>query len=277
MTFTYPDARTWAQEHSLANVPRLARLEGFAFQRFPEVVAAFGSDGAAMAERALRPKRSKVARGGTFLLALIVIAGVLAPAAGVGMYSELPPHLAPTVVPLDASIAVPLASVCFMVAALMQVVTWIWWLRTGARWSPILLGLAAYTAVMAVFAAFGLPNRSAAHGYTGFAPWLWPVWLTLVLSVALFIGVLLRRKVRRDDTEEPPATRRLGVQDREHARALVRTVPADALASVQADRDDALRILENRGLLREQELELALKADLGTLFTLDPLRREDDE
>src|SRR5262245_53726953 len=152
MNALYPDARTWAEQHSLANVPRLARLEGFAFQAHPEIVEAFGEEGRSMARVARSSRRTPAGRAGGALLVVLGVVALIAPILGVAVYGDAPAYLAPTAEPLPAEIAVPVSGVCFAIAALTQIFAWVAWVRAGARWSALLLGLAVATAVLAGFA-----------------------------------------------------------------------------------------------------------------------------
>ncbi|UUT35822.1 hypothetical protein [Microbacterium elymi] len=141
----------------------------------------------------------------------------------------------------------------------------------GARWSPLLLGLAVIAAVLAGFATAGIPRVSARDDFA-FGAWIVPVWVTLVLGGVLAIGILLRVRVRTPEPTATAATAAPAVSDRERARTLVRALPSSEQGALQADRDDALRILAGRGLIDDATLERALGTDLGTLFTLDPIR-----
>lgn len=278
MSTTYPDARTWAQEHSLANVPRLARLEGFAFQRHPEIVASFGADGAAMADLAARQRRSGARTAMNWAAGLIGTAVLVAPVVGVAVYAAGPGFnyvgniaIYSTAGPIDARIAVPIAGICFVLAALGQLALWVMWLRGGARWAPGTLGVAAIAGALAAFAAAGMPVVSQRDG-TGAGAWLIPVWATLALAAVLVLAILLRMRVRAPEPPADAAPPAPSVSDREHARMLVRDLDETERRAVQADRDDALRILSERGLIDDATLRRALAADLGTLFTLDPIR-----
>jgi hypothetical protein len=275
MSNPYPDARSWARDHSLANVPRLARLEGFAFQAHPEIVATFGADGAAMVRFAIEHERRRkpAHRAKNLVIGVLGVVMLLAPIAGVAVYGAWFIKGAYFADPLEAQVAVPVAGVCFMIAALTQVVLWVVWLRGGAHWSPFLLGMAVLAAVFAAFAAIGVPNSAARDDYDA-SGWLWPVWVTLVLGVALAIGILVRRGVREAEPEAEPEPASPNLSDRERARMLVDRLPDAELRAVRDDRDDALRILAERALLDEATLQRALAADLGTLFTLDPIRAE---
>ncbi|UOE44257.1 hypothetical protein [Agromyces larvae] len=274
MSAAYPDARAWAQDQSLANVPTLARLEAFAFQAHPEIVESFGAEGRSLAPFLRRPRRSptRLLRNALMLLTAIVV--LVAPILGVAIYADAPPYLAPTAEPVAAPIAVPISSISFAVAALTQAVACVVWLRSGARRSIPLLTGAAATAVLAGFASVGLPRVAARDGFE-LGGWIVPVWVALVVATAVALALVMRLGVRppaNADAGPDPAPIASTVSDREHARMLVRRLPADERRLLQQDRDDALRILAARGLLDDDEVQRALAADLGTLFTLDPIR-----
>lgn len=275
MSTPYPDARSWAQDHSLANVPRLARLEGIAFQSHPEVVETFGADGQSLAG-VVRAGRGR-SRGRSASTAVLVVLGILillAPVIGVAIYGDAPAYIAPTAEPYPAEVSVPISGICFAVAALTQLVLAIVWLRGGARRSVELGTVAGATTVLAVFAAIGLPNVSAQDGFD-LGAWIVPVWATILIAGPLTVAIILRRGVRPDAPAESPDVRMPAtVSDRERARLLAAAVPAPEREVIAADRDDALRILADRGLIDADVLERALVADLGTLFTLDPIRSD---
>ena len=269
MTSPYADAREWARDQSLANTPRLARLEAFAFQQHPEIVAGFGPDGASLAAR-WKP-RSVVRSGAGIAFALLGIAGLIAPLAGVALYATGLSMFA-LVDPLPPEIAVPGAGICFAVAVVAQLVLWFAWLREGATWSPGTLTMTAAAAVMAGFAAIGLPRIAADRDYD-LGGWLWPIIATFVVATALTAAILLRRGHRVAVVEEPvPSAPTLS--NRERGRMLARELPELERTRIRAERDDALRILRERGLLDEDTLARALAADLGTLFTMDPIGRD---
>lgn len=265
----YVDARAWAEDQSLANVPRLARLESVAFQRHPGIVAGFGADGASLAGR-LQPV-SAVRRGANALLIVLGLCGAVAPVAGVAFYAVGLSFFS-LVEPLPAATAVPAAGICFVIAAVMQALLWLVWVREGAHWAPGALGLAATAVVMAAFALFGVPTVAVRDGYD-VAGWIWPIAVTLLLAGALAVAILIRRRspapVREDPLPVVPT-----VSDRERSRVRVRDIDPAELDAIRTDRDEALRILNRRGLIDEPTLERALAADLGTLFAMDPVRSE---
>lgn len=273
MSSLYQNAQEWAQDHSLANVPRLARLEGFAFQGHPEIVASFGADGAAMVERAQRVKlrSSPVRRGLERGMIVGAIIGIASPVVGVAMYAAGRSFFA-AAEPLAPEISIPGAGLSFTVAALTQLLLWMYWLRQRAMWDPVILGVAVIAAVMAAFAAIGVPNVSGQAGMDSDG-WMTPIWVTMALGAALALAIAVRHRVKpAEPADAAPSAPTLS--DREQARMLVRELPAAARDEIQYDRDEALRTLAERGLLDDDELQRTLRADLGTLFTLDPLRAD---
>lgn len=270
MTSPYPDARAWAQDQSLANTPRLARLEGVAFQAHPDIVATFGADGASMARVAASRPRGAGRTATDLVVGVVGAIAALAPLLGVAIYGWSL-FIAPSAEPVQAQVAVPISAVCFTIAATTQLVLWIVWLRGGAHWSSFLFGVAVVTAVLAGFATIGLPTVSQRDGFD-LGGWVWPAWIALALAAALAVAQLVRFRSRRPEPVLEPLPSPPNVSDRERARMLVRELPDAERRAVQSDRDAALRILAHRGLLDEPTLDRALAADLGTLFTLDPVR-----
>jgi len=268
MSLPYADAQEWARDQSLANVPLLARLEAFAFQHHRDVVATFGAHGADLAAR-WAPPPSRVRRAGSVLLGVLAVIALASPVLGVAVYLQDPARF-PTAEEVPAGVAVPFASACFVVAALVQVVLWVLWFRGGARWSPELLGIAAVSGVLAAGAAIALPRIAREGGVE--APGYGAVIVTLVLAAGLVVAILARRRVRPDEVEDPGPPPPPSLSDREVARRAAAALPPAERDRVRADRDAALRVLAERGLLDDDELGRALGADLGTLFALDPIR-----
>lgn len=268
MTLTHSNAQSWARARSAAEEPRLGMLESVACQAHPEVVATFGDDGAAIAEILGRREPRAAQRGMTAVAAVLSVLAVLSPVAGMAVLGA-ESYLIDRV---PADIAVPLAAGAFGAGAVMLLVTALLWLRSGARWSGMVCGIASVSAIAAGFASAAMPTVSDRDGYALSPTMLIPVWATLVLGVLLTLGVLTRFGVRDD---EPQAARALPVTitDRESAARAVAALPADQRGPIQDDRDAALRILHERGFLDDATLAQALSAPLGTLFTLDPIRR----
>ncbi|MGX1793032.1 hypothetical protein ACWIDW_08830 [Microbacterium sp. NPDC055312] len=268
MTLTHPDARSWARARSAAEEPRLGMLEAVAFQQHPDLVATFGSDGAAVAEILTRRTQSPARRGSTAVLAVLAILGVIAPVAGMtvlGAESYLIDRV-------PAATSVPVAAAAFAVGAVMLLVTGVLWLRSGARWSGLVCGIAVVSAIAAGFATASMPTVAARDDYPLDQVMLTPVWGALALGALLAVAVLLRFRVRPAEAATEP-TLPVTITDRERAARSVAALPADQRHSIQHDRDTALQILHERGFLDDTALEQALAAPLGTLFTLDPIRR----
>lgn len=272
MSLPYPDARSWARDQSLAAVPRLGRLESVAFQAHPGIVASFGADGASLAAvMAAAARRTPARRLGNAAMVLIGILLLLAPVVGVAIYGDAPAYVAPTAEPLPAEVAVPVSGVCFAIAALSQLALGIGWLRAGARRSfPVAL-LAGANTVLAVFAAFGLPGV-AARDEVPVGAWIVPVWATIAIAGLLTVACVLRRGALPADPAPAALPGAPTVSDGERARLLVAALTHDERVAIRTDRDEALRILAERGLIDDDLRTRALGADLGTLFTLDTLR-----
>lgn len=266
MSSLYGDAQEWARDQSLASVPRLAQLEAVAFRESPEIVATLGADGAAIARRA--GSRSVSARLRGWLIVLLGCAGLVAPLAGVAMYSAGRSFLA-VVDPLPLEISIPGTGICFAITALMQLALWAFWLREGARWDPAVLGIALIAAVLAGFAAAAGAKLAGPAGVDPRAT-LSAVWAALLIAALLVLAVGARFRHRAPEPEDTPPAADPDAGTR--ARAAVMRLPSARRETIQRERDEALRILAERGLLDEPELRRTLAAELGTLFTLDPIR-----
>ncbi|KZE91615.1 hypothetical protein [Microbacterium sp. TNHR37B] len=264
MTLTHPDARSWAEARSASETPRLGLLEAVACQAHPEVVATFGRDGAAIAELLGRRTPSRVRRALTGIAVALAIAALIAPVAGVsvlGAESYLIDRI-------PAETSVPIAAVCFVVAALVLLVTGVLWVRSGARWSGMVCGIGAVSALCGLFSSISMPTVSGRDGYDLSTIMQIPVWATLVLGLVLTVATARRYRVRDPEPEIAPLTPTT-MSERLVAERAARSIPEVERAAILADRDDALRILAGRGLLDEATVTRALAAPLGTLFVLD--------
>lgn len=264
MALVHPDARSWAEAHSAAGSVRLGMLEAMACQSYPEVVATFGDDGATIAELIEDRAPSTARRALTGLGVVLVIAALIAPVAGVavlGAESDLVQRM-----PADRS--VPIAAVCFALAVVVLLVTGVAWVRGGARWSGMVCGLGAVFALCGVFASISMPTVSGRDGYDLPTTMQAPVWTTLALGLLLTAVTVLRFRVR---DPEPPVTPDAPTTtgDRHVAELAARGIPDAERVAILADRDAALRVLAERGLLDETTLGRALAAPLGTLFALE--------
>ena len=268
MTLAHPDARSWAEARSASESPRLGMLEAVACQSHPEVVATFGDDGAAIAELLGRRPPGAVRRGLTGIGILLVIVGLIAPVAGVaviGAESYLIDRI-------PAERSVPTAAVFFSIAVAMLIVTGAVWARSGARWSGMVCGVGVVSALCGVFASISMPTVSGRDDYDLATIMQVPVWTTLALGLLLALATLLRFRVREAEPQVAPATPTT-ISERHAAELAARGIPDSERAAILADRDAALRILADRGLLDETTLDRALSAPLGTLFTLDATGR----
>jgi hypothetical protein len=243
-------------------------LEAVACQAHPDVVATFGDDGAAVAALLGRRPAGAVRRGLTGLGILLALIGVIAPVAGMAVLGA-ESYLIDRV---PAEVSVPIAAAAFAVGAVTMLIAGLSWWRSGAKWSGLLFGVVVVAVVSAVFATVSMPTVSGRDGYPLPAAMTVPVWATLVLGVVLLFALLARFRVREPEEQAPPASVTT-VGDRHAAEQAARSIPEAERAAIGADRDAALRILAERGLIDEETLERALHAPLGTLFTLDQTGR----
>ncbi len=265
MSFPYASADQWAQDHSLAAEVRLARLEAIAFHRHPDIYAHFGSDGAAMAAYASRPRRSAVRRAGTAVAVVLIVLGVIAPVAAMATLAGDRFDFWR----IDAERAVPIAGVLFAVAALTQLTVFVVWLVRGARFDGMVFGVALVAAVAAGLGAFSMPNVSEIDGYTGWEAWYPTVLACLVIAGVSALAMLIRFRVRAPESvpaepETPSPTAAVAT-----IRAKVAALPYDERQAISADREAALQTLRERDLIDADLLERARVRDLGTLFVLD--------
>ncbi len=264
MALVHPDATSWAEAHSAASSVRLGMLEAMACQSHPEVVATFGEDGAAIARLIDHRAPSAARRALSGVGVVLVIAASIAPIAGVavlGAESDL-------VERMPAATAVPIAAVCFALAVVVLLVMGVAWVRGGARWSGMVCGLGAVFALCGVFASISMPTVSGRDGYDLPTTVQVPVWTTLALGILLTVVTALRFRERDPEPQVAPATPTT-VGDRHVAELAALSIPDAERVAILADRDAALRVLAERGLLDEPTLGRALSAPLGSLFALE--------
>jgi hypothetical protein len=261
MTLAHPDARSWALARSASDQPRLGMLEAVACQSHPEVVATFGEDGASVARLLERGGTGRRRRGLAAVGIILVLLGVIAPVVGMAvlgsgtyLFDRIP-----------ASESVPVAVFSFTVAVVMLVITGIFWLRDGAHWSGMICGYGVVAAICGLLATISMPTVSAKDGYPLTVLMQVPVWGTLALGTLLAVLVALRFR-RREPEEAAPAR---VPNARNAAMAAAHSIPADERQAIVADRDAALEILAERGLIDDETLQRALAAPLGMLFTFD--------
>lgn len=240
-------------------------LEAVAFQSHPETVATFGDDGAAVADLLGRRQPSGGRRVMTWIVGVLAVLGFLAPISGVaaiGADSYL-------IEGFPASVSVPIAMVSFTFAATAQLIAIVVWWRAGAYWSGMLCGIGVVSAICAGLALISIPNV-ARHDDYELPPFaLGTVWATMITSILLIVLVVLRFRIRvSEPTDADPRTVPT-ITAAHTAEQAVRALPADERNVMVADRDAALRILAERGLIDDALLGRALAAAPGTLFTLD--------
>ena len=239
-------------------------LEAVACQSYPEVVAALGDDGAAMADVLDRNRTAGAGRGRAGAGIVLALIGVVAPVAGMSVLGA-ESYLIDRV---PAVTSVPVAALAFVIAAVMLLATGAWWIRDGARWSGLICGYGVVTALCAALATVSMPTVARRDGYALSGPMLVPVWTTLMLGVTLAVLVLLRIRVR-EQSEAASVSPVAPQAAREAAEQAALTIPEGDRRNIQADCDEALRILAERGFIEDMTLQQALAAPLGTLFTLD--------
>lgn len=269
MVFRHPSAREWAVDHPAAAEIRLGRLESVAFQRHPDIYRWFGADGEPSVPQATRRPPSAGDRALSWLFGIAAIVCSVLPLAAVAAllgdrYGSGP---------MDAAESEPLAGVLFGVAAAVQVVVFVWWIATGARWNARLAAVLVVAAAASAVALRLMPDTAAADGFEGWRPWYPFVVVCLVVAGVSAVVMLLRRSARTPETVDD------GPEAPEPAVALaavavaIAALPAAEHDAIRADRDAALAVLHARGLLDEATLRRALARDLGTLFVLDGPRR----
>ncbi|RAZ31733.1 hypothetical protein [Microbacterium sp. SMR1] len=268
MSFLRTTARGWAEGHSLAADVRFAQLEAVAYQRHPEIFQHFGADGAAMAHRLhANAKRSSLYRILDVVLWSLVIGAFFAPIAGLAvlMGDRFDFHR------IEAQRAMPIAGAMFTVAAVSQATLLVIWLVRGARFSWPEFSIHLVAAAMALLALGTMPGVAELDDYTGWQQWRVPVLIALGVAGLAALGMLLRFRVREPDGdgEGAPETG-LSVGD---IRARIAVLPAGEHQAIVDDRNAALAVLHERGLIDAGTLEQALGCEPGTLFLLDAERR----
>jgi hypothetical protein len=267
MSFLYPSARVWAEEHSLAADVRLAQLEVMAYQRHPEIYQHFGGDGAAIAQRTQRPREGMFRRilgaayGGTFVSAFV------APVLGLAvlMGDRFGFHR------IEAERAVPIAAVAFIVAMGAQAVILIVWLARGALFSWPEFAIPLTSAVMAMLSLGTIPGIARVDGFADWQGSQSPFIVCLIASTVAGVAMLLRfrsREPHEDGQPVPETNVEPGVM-----RALIDTIPITERRAIFDDRAAALAILHDRGLIDARTLEQARAREPGTLHLIDNKRR----
>lgn len=262
MSFRYDSARDWAVDHSLAAPLSLARLESVAFQDHPEIYRHFGGVGAALADTAGAPKRSGGRSAGRIVLGILMVIAAIAPIAGYGALvgDRFQFYLMP------AERAVPFSGVSYAIAVVALVVALIVWVIGGARWSPLLLVFAVIAALCAAGSSWTMPGVAEDAGYDHWRGWRAVVITCLVLALVTIALVLARFRVRAPESDDvaPAAPLTAGTV---HER--LSTLSRAERDAILADRNAALEVLHERGLLDADLLARARDRELGTLYLLD--------
>lgn len=268
MSFLYPSARAWAEDHSLSSEVRLAQLEVMAYQRHPEIFEHFGADGAAIAQRERKTRSASPLRAiGFIAVAAIWIAAAIVPVLGLAvlMGDRFEFYR------IEAERSIPIAAVMFTITAVGQAVFLVAWLVRGARFSWPEFSVPLIAAAMAVLSLGTMPGIAELDGY---ADWEWgrtPVLIALGVAGLAAIAMLVRFRVREPEGDgEAVAATGLGAGD---IRARIASLPWDERQAMVEDRNAALAVLHERGLIDAETLELALSRDPGTLHLIDAERR----
>lgn len=268
MSFLHTTARGWAEDHSRAADVRFAQLEAVAYQRHPEIFQHFGADGAAMAHRLhANAKRSPVRGVLDVVLWAVVIGAIFAPIAGLAvlMGDRFDFHR------IEAQRAMPIAGAIFTVAAVAQAILLVIWLVRGARFSWPEFSIHLVAGTMAILALGTMPGIAELDDYIGWQQWRVPVLIALGVAGLAALVMLVRFRVREPDGdgEAVPETG-LSVGG---IRARIAALPGDERQAIVDDRNAALAVLHERGLIDAGTLERALGCEPGTLFLLDAERR----
>ncbi|SDQ76631.1 hypothetical protein [Microbacterium sp. cf332] len=268
MSFLYPSARAWAEDHSLSSEVRLAQLEVMAYQRHPEIFEHFGADGAAVARRSRTTGKRSSMRGIAFAAVILVwIAAAVVPIAGLAVLMGDRFEF----FRIEAERSIPIAAVLFTVAAVAQAVFLVVWLLRGARFSWPEFSVPLIAAAMAVLTLGTTPGVAELDGYADWQGGRTPVFVSLGVSTLAAIAMLVRFRVREPDGDgEAAAASGLGAGD---IRARIASLPWDERQAMVDDRNAALAVLHERGLIDADTLELALSRDPGTLHLIDAERR----
>lgn len=151
---------------------------------------------------------------------------------------------------IEASTGVPVAGLCFGIAALMQIGSFVRWLSRGRRRSDAMLWSGVLAAVMGAATLPGLIGAAARDGYAPWLPWAAVVGIgALCGAVVALLQVVASHRVTKVDERE----------------AMIAALPAEEREAVTRERARAVDVLVGRGLLDAAAAEAARTAPLGTL------------
>lgn len=261
MSLRHDSALAWADDLSAAAEPRLGILEAYALQRHPAALEHMGDDGAGLA-RVAGAKGSGMA--GLWLLLPLLLA-VIAPVIGFAalLGDPLGYHR------LDGEVSVPIAGACFGVAAVVQVVAAVVWLRGPRLRDRQLLLLGFGTAVFAALSWWVMGSAASLASVAGVGGWRSAVLVAGVLGLVLGVLVLALGRGAAAVTAAPEDAR----AHRDALAAVLAGIPDHELRSIRDDRDAAIALLAERGRLEPSIAERARRAELGTLHHLDAEQR----
>lgn len=266
MSLRHASARVWAEEHSTSDTPRLGLLEAYALQRHPSALALAGEDGASLAALVAPRRTGAAARDlAGFAVGLALVAVGLAPL--IGMASLLGDPIGIWRMPIAES--APIAGVCFAISAVVQLGVLGLWVARGRVRTPLGIWVAIATAVLGAIALWfgaGLAQRA------GFVAWT--TWSTPIIAAALIAAAaaVLQLLLSRPAAAEPPIAHHadLGpVADAGSLREALTALAPEERQAVLADRNAALAVLEQRGMLSTELAGRARRAPLGSLHELD--------
>ena len=272
MELSYPDAVSWARARSRGESPRLGMLEAYACQSHPEVVRTFGSDGAALADLLQKRPPGSAEKLTTALFGAIVLAAFFAPIVGLAVIGSVwqpwSPDRGEYLFTVDEAIPVAVASFLIGGLTLAGVVAFL--LRKKERLGTVVALCGFTAATMAGLTSLGMPRRAEVEGYVLDAVMMVPVWATGVLGAVTGVITVLHRRAGRDSEVLQPPEPAPGPGGRRGAERAALTIPDAQRWAMRQDRDAAVRVLAERGLLDADLMERALEAPLGGLYTLDP-------
>lgn len=264
MSLRHESALAWADDLSAAAEPRLGILEAYALQRHPAALEHMGDDGAGLA-RVAAAKGSGMA--GLWLLLPLLLA-VVAPVIGFAalLGDPLGYHR------LDGDVSVPIAGACFVVAAVVQVVAALRWLR-GPRPRDGQLQLLGFgTALFAALSWWVMGSAGSLAAVAGSGGWRTAVLVAGVLGLVLGVLVLALGRGGASDVAERSAARAPASGD--PLGAALAAIPEDELQRIREDRDAAIALLVERGRLAPEVADRARRARLGTLHSIDAELRQ---
>ncbi|WP_405216193.1 hypothetical protein [Agrococcus sp. Ld7] len=264
MSLRHPSARIWAEQHSASDTPRLGLLEAYALQGHPGALALAGDDGASLAAIAAPRRPGAAARGlGGWMAGLALVAVVLAPL--IGMASLLGDPVGIWRMPIAES--APIAGVCFAIGAIVQLAVLGTWLARARPRMPLWIWVAIATAVLGAIALWFGTGLAQSSGFAAWASWSIPI--AAAALIAAVTGTLQLLLSRGGAMAAIPALQSDRGQGTGSLRDELAAMAPGERQAVLADRNAALAVLEERGMLSPESAERARRAPLGSLRELD--------